>query len=257
MLFCSFRCESETGDERDIVKLVQRCLNRSISQRTISKQEAMCELARLPMVICSDIIETVSLSGYTKLSDGIYNGSKTLLTKYRNRTDGLQQSLHEFFHLVKNKSSRQGREYVPHYVGGSGQPIFPISENYARIELTKHKPWSINEPLPLSEDMINIFEGFLEDPKCPTTVKLSYERAKLKFYQKKRGMKEVTAPDQEESNPTSEFVDRDTIDTLATTTNLCSLTNEIEDLENSGIHTGRLYDWSKRIYQVSFSNVAN
>jgi hypothetical protein len=142
------------------VKLVQRCLNRSISQRTISKQEAMCELARLPMVICSDIIETVSLSGYTKLSDGIYNGSKTLLTKYRNRTDGLQLSLHEFFHLVKNKSSRQGREYVPHHVGGSGQPIFPISENYARIELTKHKPWSINEPLPLSEDIINIFEGF-------------------------------------------------------------------------------------------------
>jgi len=65
-------------------------------------------------------------------------------------------------------------------------------------------------------------------------------------------MKEVTAPDQEESNPTSEFVDRDTIDTLATTTNLCSLTNKIEDLENSGIHTGRVYDWSKRIYQVSF-----
>ena len=108
MLFCSFRCGSEIGDERDIVKLVQRCLNRSISQRTISKQEAMCELACLPMVICSDIIETVSLSGYTKLSDGMYNGSKTLLTKYRNWTDGLQQSFHEFFHFVKNKSSRQG-----------------------------------------------------------------------------------------------------------------------------------------------------
>jgi len=145
---------------RDIVKLVQSCLNRSISQRIISKQEAMCELARLPMVICSDIIETVSLSGYTKLSDGIYNGSKTLLTKYRNWKEGLQQYFHDFFHLVKNKSSRQGREYVPHYVGGSGQPIFPVSENYARIELTKHKPWSINEPLPLSEDIINIFEGF-------------------------------------------------------------------------------------------------
>ena len=65
-------------------------------------------------------------------------------------------------------------------------------------------------------------------------------------------MKEVTAPDQEESNPTSEFVDRDTIDTLATTTNLCSLTNKIEDLKNSGIHTGREYDWSKRVYKVTY-----
>jgi len=32
--------------------------------------------------------------------------------------------------------------------------------------------------------MIKTFECFLEDPKCPTTVKLSYERAKLKFNQK-------------------------------------------------------------------------
>ena len=70
-------------------------------------------------------------------------------------------------------------------------------------------------------------------------------------------MKEVTAPDQEESNPTSEFVDRDTIDTLATTTNLCSITNEIEDLENSGIRTGREYDWSKRVYKVSYLMKAN
>jgi len=97
--------------------------------------------------------------------------------------------------------------------------------------------------------LIKIFKGFLEDPKCPTTLKLSYEKTKLKFNKKKRGMKEVTAPDQEESNPTSEFVDKDTIDTLATTTNLCSITNEIEDLENSGIHTGREYDWSKRVYR--------
>jgi hypothetical protein len=51
-------CDAETGDERDIIKLVQKCLNKSIAQRTISKQEAMCELARLPNVICSDTIET-------------------------------------------------------------------------------------------------------------------------------------------------------------------------------------------------------
>jgi hypothetical protein len=57
-------------------------------------------------------------------------------------------------------------------------------------------------------------------------------------------MKEVTAPDQEESNPTSEFVDRDTID-------------EIEDLENSGIHTGREYVWSKTVYEVSYLMKAN
>jgi hypothetical protein len=98
----------------------------------------MCALSRKPMVICSEVIETVSLSRYTKLStDGNYNTSKTLLTKYRNRTIDLHLSFH-FFYKMKNQSSKKGREYVPHYIGGSGQPVYPVTANYARIELMKH-----------------------------------------------------------------------------------------------------------------------
>jgi len=134
-------CIEETGDERDVVKLVQKCLNRSVAQRTISKQEAMSESSRKPMVKCSKVIEAISLSGYTKLStDGNYNTSKTLLTKYKNRTIDLHLSFHDFFYKMKNQSSKKGREYVPHYIGGSGQPVYPVTENYARIELMKHKP---------------------------------------------------------------------------------------------------------------------
>jgi len=40
-LFIYISCDAETGDERDIIKLVQKCLNKSIAQRTIPKQEAM------------------------------------------------------------------------------------------------------------------------------------------------------------------------------------------------------------------------
>jgi hypothetical protein len=121
-------CIEETGDERDVVKLVQKCLNKSVAQRTISKQEAMCELSRKPMVICSEVIETVSLSGYTKLSNGIYNASKTLLTKYKNRVNDLHLSFHEFFHKVKNQTLRKGREYVPHYIGGSETQTMEFSQ---------------------------------------------------------------------------------------------------------------------------------
>jgi len=144
------------------------------------KDFTMCELARLPSVICSEIIETVSLSGYTKLSNGCFNESRTMLNKYKNRKTNLNQSLHQFFHSTKNVSKRQKKEYVPHYVGGSGQPIYPITENYARIELTKHKPWCSTHCLPSQEQMIEEFDRFLIDPECPTTVKLSFERAKLK-----------------------------------------------------------------------------
>ena len=104
----------ETGDERDVIKLVQKCLNRSVAQRTISKQEAMCELSRKPMVICSEVIETVSLSGYTKLSsDGNYNTSKTVLTKYKNRTIDLHLSLHDFFHKIKINHQKREENMCP------------------------------------------------------------------------------------------------------------------------------------------------
>jgi len=119
-LFIYISCDAETGDERDIIKLVQKCLNKSIAQRTISKQEAMCELARLPNVICSDTIETVSLSGYTKLCDDSYNLAKTFLSKYKRRTEFLDYSLHQYFHVMKNKNKYQCKEIMPHYVGGSG-----------------------------------------------------------------------------------------------------------------------------------------
>ena len=142
-------CDVETGDERDIIKLVQKCLNKSIAQRTISKQEVMCELARLPNnVICSDTIETVSLSGYTKLCNDSYNLAKTFLSKYKRRTEFLDYSLHQYFHVTKNKNKSQYKEIIPHYVGGSGQPTYPITVNYARIKLMKHRPWSSSLDLP-------------------------------------------------------------------------------------------------------------
>ena len=211
----------------------------------------MCELSRKPMVICSEVIETVSLSGYTKLSsDGNCNTARTLLTKYKNRTTDLHLSLHDFFHKIKNHASNKGREYVPHYVGGSGQPVYPVTENYARIELMKHKPWSSFNDLPPLTNVINEFETFIEDSRCPSTVRLSYQRAKLKYMQRLRGQKEAVSEDQELSNPTSNIVDKDTMDTLAVASNIGDVTDAIENIENSGIHSGQNFDWGKRIYEV-------
>jgi hypothetical protein len=99
--------------------------------------------------------------------------------------------------------------------------------------------------------MIKEFERFLIDPECPTTVKLSFEQAKLKYYQKKRGVREVIADTQEESNPISNIVDKDTIETLAISNNIRHMTNEIENIGNTGLYTGKNYDWSSRIYNVS------
>ncbi len=40
------------------MKTVQKCLNKSISNRTITKQEAMCQVGKLSLVICSESIDT-------------------------------------------------------------------------------------------------------------------------------------------------------------------------------------------------------
>jgi hypothetical protein len=76
--------ETETGDEGDVIKSVQRSLNRSVVQWTISKQEAMSELKNLPLVTCSKIIETVSLSGVSRLQLEPNLSNTTFFLRFKN-----------------------------------------------------------------------------------------------------------------------------------------------------------------------------
>jgi ethanolamine ammonia-lyase small subunit len=56
----------------------------------------------------------------------------------------------------------------------------------------------------------------------------------------------IVLEDQKVSNPTSNIVDKDTLDTLAVTRNIGDVTDTIENIENSEIHSGKNYDWGKR-----------
>jgi hypothetical protein len=56
--------------------------------------------------------------------------------------------------------------------------------------------------------------------------------------------------DQEFSNPTSNIVDKDTLETLAVANNIADVTDAIENMENSEIHSGKNYEWAKRIHEV-------
>jgi hypothetical protein len=100
-------------------------------------------------------------------------------------------SLYQFFHHIRNQEKSSQTEIVPHYVGGSRQPVFPITKNYARVELVKHKPWCVSHQLSSDYENINEFTTCLQDPKCPTSAKLSYEPAKLINQQMTRNFQEV------------------------------------------------------------------
>jgi hypothetical protein len=99
--------------------------------------------------------------------------------------------------------------------------------------------------------LINEFTTFLQHPKCPTSVKLAFECAKLKHQQMTRNFKEVISHDQEHSNPVSPD-DCDTIELLATSNGLSNISDNFEVLENDGFDIGKNYDWSNRIFKVYF-----
>ena len=101
------------------------------------------------MVICSEQIDIISLSKAVKVQETNTSYSTTFLSKYANRIDHLDKSLHQYFHITKNNSLHHSKkEYIPHYVGGGGQPTYPININFARTGMIKHIPWRKIHPLP-------------------------------------------------------------------------------------------------------------
>ena len=229
-------------------------MNRSVAQRTITKPEAMCELGSLPMVICSESIETVSLSGQTKFgkgNDGDGYSTNTLPSRYRKREkpEELGLSLHQYFHKTKNNTNSR-KEFIPHYVGGSGQPVFPVTDSYARSELLKHKPWSAKNPMPTNANWIAMFEEFRNSDDCPISVKVSYERAKRIHEDRNKGIKEPFQADIEESTPTDNICDEEVDEVIALSETLGYTEDELDSLEKSGFDLGKEYNWSKRIYEV-------
>lgn len=213
----------------------------------------MCELGKLPLVICSEYIDTISLSGAIRVNNGVNNNYTTFLSRYNTRSEHLEKSLHEYFHLVKNGKGGNQKEFVPHYVGGGGQPTYPISLNYARVELLKHRPWSKYYPLPtLTDDnTLNIFEEFRNSDQCPLSVNIALERVKNRKERQKRGYVEPTSEDVEVSQAIHPDMDNETKDVVNATNHLMDTTNVFASMEDDGFDIGRNYDWSTRINVVS------
>ena len=258
-MFFLISYESQTGDESDVARWAHKLMNRSVANRTITKPEAMCELGQLPMVICSESIETVSITGQTRCS--IDTTTSTILSQYKNRPNTQERlSLHEFYHAKRNNHSMataaNHREFVPHYVGGRGQPVYPVTDtkqsiSYARSEILKHMPWSQKNPMPNECDWVAIFKEFLQDPSCPAGVKLGFERAKLRYELRRKGIQEVFQPDTEHSNATDDLDDDEIGDVIALSESLGYTEDELDKMEENGFCIGRDYDWGRRVYTVS------
>lgn len=185
-------CQDVFGTTDDVKKIARKLLNRTSRDKIISKQECMCHLAKLDLFLCSESIETVSISGeYCLCKAG--EAKSSVLTKYAKRdiTKYYAMSLHQYFHHIKNLDTstlNSNRKcIIPHYVGARSMPTYPPTEGYAKLVLILHVPWrnTFNEQ-DASRNYVKEFEVFLKSGLCPMSVQVGYNCAKTRYVQKKQ-----------------------------------------------------------------------
>lgn len=174
--------EVMTSDHYDVKRLARQVLNLASKHRVISKQECLCQLARLSLWKCTEVIDSISLSGQHRLG-GSDLSRNTFLEQYKLRKDKTSMSLHEYFHLKKNSEKlEEAKVHVPSYVGGKIEMTYPVTASFARSALLVYEPWIKIFPHAKEDDkqVVSRFLAFLQEKACPLSLQLSYQRQKAK-----------------------------------------------------------------------------
>ena len=250
-------CQDVSGTTNDVKRIARKLLNKTSKDKVISKQECMCHLAKLDLFLCSESIDTVSISGeYRLCTSG--EAKSSFLTKYAKRdiTKYDDMSLHQYFHYTKSFApSRQYSNHkciIPHYVGAKSTPTFPVTEGYAKSVLILHEPWTntFNEQAE-SRDYVKELESFLLNPLCPMGVQVGYERVKARYEQKTQFVEPTGRKDNifYESFSTSVDESVEEIVALASTLGLTSAAVDIAD-GNEYFYGDGSTNWSEQHYKV-------
>jgi hypothetical protein len=238
---------SETsGTVTEVKTLARVLLNKVTKEKVISKQECMCHLAGLDLVLCSETIEPVSISGTYKL--GTENQAKTtLLSKYATRENTQKDmSLHQFFFFTKEKSSLR-KPVIPHYVGGKSYPTYPVTEGHAKSVLTCHVPWIGRSNFKANRNYIQEFQDLVETTTCPKSVKVAYGRVKNRYLQKNKTQEPTSQIQTINYDTFSKDLDPEIIDIVALAGTLGVHQTDNDELDyNIGLN----YNWSQQSHQV-------
>ena len=164
------------------------------------KQECMVELDKLPLVLSTESIESISLSGSYKLTSDSHNG---LIARRRCRKTAAAAperpdlSLSGLFEEEVERRTTK-KTVIPHWVGGRGQPTYPVTHDYARMTLLVHKPWmegTITSFRRTKDKWIQDFNDFVNSLDCPKSVKIACTRVRERKLKKRQC--EPTAEDEE------------------------------------------------------------
>jgi len=212
----------------------------------------MVELTNLPLVLCTEDIRNVNISGAMKIKSGheYTEQSTNLLRRYQNRP--LQDESLSFCEFVHQefKATKHKKTIVPHFVGMSSSPTYPPSIYYARAALIIHIPWRKAEFYVMSDaDCLHQFQNMMKSKLFPASVIMAYNKCKQQYLENKLHtgpvQKEESYDDNDEGSSKEEH---QLIRALSSFTSNMSTRMNINGTEyNRGIH----YDWSKRIKPVS------
>ena len=239
------------GTSADVVRIARQILNRSSANRTIPKQEMCAEVGEMPLVLSTEVTETINLSGSYRLSSDTH---ADLVNRYRRiAKENPNMSLHNFVNDELNKEDRKVRKkyrknatIIPHYVGANGQPKYPPTMEYARSVLIVHEPWGDDKPKRRNgpQEWIDEFQDFVQLDECPEFVKLEYARVKERARSKRP---EAVASEECYDDELRADVDDEVKDLLSIITSKTTSSDPFLNVNDFKINRGLHNDWSERI----------
>jgi len=209
----------------------------------------MVLLGQMPLVQCSEDIKTVSISDSKKLSNKTRT-SKDLKAYVNRPKEDEDYSFAEFFETNMNKeTSDKKKQVIPHFVGMKSNPTYPVSVDYARATLIINKPWrTYSSPHLLSNvEVVETFQRYIESPRCPRSVKLSYLRVKKRY---EDGREFAEQADNGEDNYDEEPPDKEDALLQDIVSQLTKSINSTVNIWGKDFHKGLTFDWSKRRNEV-------
>ena len=226
-----------TGSLQDVKRVARKILNEALKLRVISKQESLCQLVSLPLHLCSERIEHVSLAGEARLSTELQ--SKTsFLYQHANRCDCRHLSLADFFDHSRNVLNPETTTVIPHFTGANVEPAFPPTNKHMRGLLLAYLPWHKTFPYDSNANLSSHWSKFLKSPHCPMHIKLAHSSA----YQAKIQREPLAKFDIEESELHRKTCSEDLNDLIdiATTMQIDAAIDTQENMFDFGLD----FDWS-------------
>lgn len=247
--FSFFSTQELEGNNNDLIRLSKKMLNKTTSNRVISKQECMVENTELPLNLCSELIQIVGITGSSRVTTTDRTSKPSMLASYAQRDDCDEcLSFCQYVHKIMGNGS--SKIAVPHFVGLNSAPSFPVTASYARGSLIIHIPWRNYRFHKLDDgSCIKLFSEVI-DTLLPRSVKLNYHQAKNRYETELR--KSIACKDSVNDDSDSdegeepESDDDKMVLQYMTTLPSHSNTTGFDDCVGEGVCTGKSYDWSIR-----------